>query len=557
MKRFADLVVPLLLSTALLTSCSDDGTDPMTPSDDTTTPTVVATTPVQNAVDVATDSVISFVFSEAMDQDSAQGNVTSQGTPSSGLIWSDARTLQVQFFGMPGDTDLDVTLLTGLTDLAGNGLAAPFVLNFRTESPIPTFLGSLPADNATGVVRNAPVRLQFSRDMDLSGLSAAITATTPSAASAVLGFTLAAVEQHGVMMTFDEPLPANTVVSVDISTAAYSFDGYPLDQAVAFSFTTGNEIDTTAPTLLSISPENGSSVPATTAAIEFTFDEAIDPATFEPDMLSAQFSLFFDQSGAEVTWSADGTRLTVPLAVPLPPGMPIAARFDSYADLAGNVQAVGIDYRIDVEGPGDPWPFADGVRFEFDVDETITPPGDSPFQSSYTEFIQVNEQGNGDLRWTTYESGAYAMALGYDVYRRTATEVRETGWYWNEGGEVDQGTITPGAVWAKLPFTVQSWSGSALINTPDGSLDATYDVAVVGREDVPSILEDGGTEFVWLDCWKVTRAYTLTSGGAVVGSGTGTYWYAPNVGVVRSEMSETEEDATTYVTIQDLANVSF
>lgn len=58
MKRFADLVVPLLLSTALLTSCSDDGTDPMTPSDDTTTPTVVATTPVQNAVDVATDSVI-------------------------------------------------------------------------------------------------------------------------------------------------------------------------------------------------------------------------------------------------------------------------------------------------------------------------------------------------------------------------------------------------------------------------------------------------------------------------------------------------------------------
>jgi len=547
------LAVSLLLIVSA--SCSDDDSDPAGPGGGAVAPSVVSVTPADGAVNVTDFQDIAITFDRDMAAASADGNVTSSLGDVVGTSWMSPRILTVTHTEWPEATRITMTAGTGLTDTDANALAAPFIWSFTTATLTPTLLGSAPADGAVGVARNSQVRLQFSTDMDMGSLISATTATA-TAAKADVPFQLAAASDGWVEMNFLDDLPATSVIDIAVSTSASSVHGYNLPQAVAISFTTSDVLDSTPPALVSIAPAGGSVVPASTSEIVFTFDEAVDQTTFEPAMLSAQFALLLDQSDTSVSWSGDGMSMTVPLPAPLPAGLPIAARFDGFADIAGNMQTAVVSYRIDVSGTGDAWPLLDGSRFVYDITEIETPPGGVPAEYGYFDYYQVEEQTNGDIRWTSYNSDQYTTSFGYDIYRRSASSISETGWYWNENGETDQGTISPGAVWAKLPFAVQSWDGSGSITLPGGTLAVSYDVAVVGREDLPAMIEDTETEYVWLDCWKATRAYTLTDGGAVVGTGQGTYWFAPTVGIVKSEMLENEEDGASYDTTQHLTSFS-
>jgi hypothetical protein len=333
-------------------------------------------------------------------------------------------------------------------------------------------------------------------------------------------------------------------------------NGMNLEQAISIIFTTNDVLDLTLPTLVSFVPENGSIVPASTSEIVATFSEPIDLESLNPSMLSALFGLLFDQSGAEPFLSPDGTQVTIPLPTPLPAGMPLIAHFDSYSDLAGNEQTTPISYRIDVEGDVDPWPMANGTRFAYEGVETETPPGGSPFHYDIIDYYQIDEQLSGDLHWARYDSEFYNNSNEHMIFRRTADTLLLAGSYFNEGGELEEESMSPNIVFAKFPpFVGQTWNGTSVISTLDGNFDVDYTITVTGREDVTAAFSDEDTDFIWHDCWVYSRTFTLSQNGVAAGSGAEIDWIAPGVGRVRSEETY-DEEGTTFHRVVDVFNLT-
>ena len=108
---------------------------------ETTSPTVVSTSPEDNASDVAITTVVSATFSEAMDEATiTAGSFTlSDGGPVAGTVSYDAGTLTATFTpdaDLAHSTVYTATITTAVTDAAGNALAADYVWGFTTaEGP--------------------------------------------------------------------------------------------------------------------------------------------------------------------------------------------------------------------------------------------------------------------------------------------------------------------------------------------------------------------------------------------------------------------------------------
>ncbi|MFH1845372.1 MAG: Ig-like domain-containing protein, partial [bacterium] len=152
----------ILASYPFLTSSSCES-DPTGPGNgDTDAPFVVQVSPIQNDTDVAVDATVTITFNEAMAAGSAAGHVTVSPGPVGALTWSDNKTLQVAHTNWPTGTQVTVTAGTGLTDAAGNGLAAAFAWSFWTATDAVILQNTMPVNGATGVPINSTVWLQFS-----------------------------------------------------------------------------------------------------------------------------------------------------------------------------------------------------------------------------------------------------------------------------------------------------------------------------------------------------------------------------------------------------------
>lgn len=109
---------------------------------DTTAPTVSSKTPAANAASVATTSLVSAVFGEALDANSlAAGTFTVATTTGSvqktGAISYNSSTNTATFTptgGLAGTTQYTANLTTAIKDVAGNALAALYSWNFTTAA---------------------------------------------------------------------------------------------------------------------------------------------------------------------------------------------------------------------------------------------------------------------------------------------------------------------------------------------------------------------------------------------------------------------------------------
>lgn len=131
----------LLVAAGLAAGCSGGGTD--LPPNDNTPPTVTATSPGVDAVDVATTAVVTATFSEAMNASTVTGStfLLARGTtPVTGSVSYDAGSRRATFD--PGSaldhaTVYTATVTTGARDAAGNPLAAARTWSFTTATPPP------------------------------------------------------------------------------------------------------------------------------------------------------------------------------------------------------------------------------------------------------------------------------------------------------------------------------------------------------------------------------------------------------------------------------------
>ena len=551
-------LVPLL---ALMSSCSSD--DSTTPEEeDTTAPIVTQVDPQQDDTNVPVGEGVTITFSEDMDPATANGNVLLSNGTITGFDWLDARTLGIGHTAWPEGTEITVTVQTGLTDEAGNDLAAAFAWSFWTTTTDVILQNTLPDDGATNVPLNSTVFLQFSEPMNGATLPGAISVTSPD--KAMHAYTLDGNDESWTL-TLDADLPASTPITVTVTTDALDEDGDPLATETSFSFTTGVAVDTTPPNLIAVEPADGSSIPTDTSYIRLIFDEPVDDDSLEPSMISGQLMFSMANQESPGVWSDNHTVFTVDLNAPLIPGAILAATFDSYADMYGNVNSTTIEWEVTVAGTADFFPVVDTYTMLYFGTWT-----DEPTKASGELFAATMYETKTDgefWRWgfegadMAHKSEEFPF-VDYDRLKLTGSAVQFLGFHEEDDpvgkAETMDITFTPPVDLLRMPMVESSWSGTSTFSPVpvEGPTQVEYTITVhpgVFNIEHPGFhaKEDDTPPIVWLDCVKMTMEYELTDGVDIYEEGEDTIWYCPGVGPVR-KMSLSTHDSDSYFTTLDL-----
>ncbi len=162
----------LLILSILFIQCSDNPTEP---PKDTTPPTIISTSPINNATNIPiTDSVI-IVFSEKILSSTVNNTsiAVSANTPTISLIDSIAIlkfTTQLNF-----STIYTVSISTDITDLSGNKLQTEYNFSFTTEADPailpPSIVSTYPAIGAEISAVTDSVTVTFSKNIDTATLN--------------------------------------------------------------------------------------------------------------------------------------------------------------------------------------------------------------------------------------------------------------------------------------------------------------------------------------------------------------------------------------------------
>lgn len=186
-----------------------------------------------------------------------------------------------------------VTATTGITDSAGNPLASNQTLSFTTGSAgatnnTPPFVqSSLPAPGNQQVAPNAPIKVTFSVDMIATGGG---SVTSSSNVGLFLDNFGAPGSSVPVVLSYDSAtktltasstsaLTINTGYILKIGTGVTSTTGAPLGQEYRLYFKTASASDSTAPTVLGVSPATSSVGVSRSAVVTAGFSEDMNPST--------------------------------------------------------------------------------------------------------------------------------------------------------------------------------------------------------------------------------------------------------------------------------------
>ncbi|MCP4573081.1 MAG: Ig-like domain-containing protein [bacterium] len=533
----------LVLVLGWLGACSDDD-DPAKPEADTTPPEVLGTDPAGAEGAVAVDDSVIVVFSEAMDPDSADGAVTLSAGTVTGSVWYTDRLLAVGHTDWPEGTEITCTVGTALTDEAGNALAADRVFSFWTWSSTELLLiGTTPADGATGVNRDASILLNFSEEINTATVAAAIRITDDSMPKADYSYDHDEIGDGQLLLDPDGSLPADTEFTVVIGTSLASDGGRHLAATEHLTFTTGAEVDNTAPSIIATDPTNGAtSVSADKGFIRLTFSEPVNQETLEPVAWNLAFYFMMQQMEIEPFWTDGGTVLTVPLPSGLPSGMPIEVTFDGFEDLAGNAQTTPYTYEIKIAGAADYIPADDGMQYVDEYDVAWGEGGSAiPLGTdSFNEYVQVEDQPGGSYREVEYEDWDFATTTGdWEEFRQTGGALQ-----WLAFEDLSKANVfdTPLTI-LPLPLSPGTWESTTQVEIPgEGTFRATLSGRVIGRADYPV---DGPAIYI-ADAWSVFRELQVEfrDGNSWVHAFTETdsIWYAPTYGELRTVSREVEID---------------
>jgi len=351
---------------------------------------------VPRTSNVAVDAPVTVVFSEAMAPASADTNsVTMAGGTITARTWTNDHTLSIQHAGFASGAHVVVTLGTGLTDAAGNHLAAARNFSFTVitlDTTAPTVTSLTPADGAADVAADAPVTVVFSEAMSPAGVDTAVTMTggTITARTWTAADTL--VVQHDAWNPGDQ-------VTVTVGTGLFDLAGNALAAARSATFTVNNP-DVTPPTVTSITPADGASDVSPNAVVTVVFSEAMDQATADSNSVTMTGGTI-----TSLTWSDDHT-LVIGHDDWTEKSMVSVTLGTGLADLAGNhlAQAVTATFGVTVPDttPPNVLSFTPGVgATDVDPDADITVVfSEAMDQTSVTGNIALSQGTITGLAWS-------------------------------------------------------------------------------------------------------------------------------------------------------------
>ena len=247
-------------------------------------PTVSSTIPANAATGVSIDGNLAVTFSEAMDPASITAATFTLKTGTTPVIGTVSYTGVTATFNptqaLVASSSYTATIASAM-NLAGNALASSHSWTFTTgttpDTTKPTVSSSVPANAATAVATNSAITATFSEAMSLVTITDVTFTVTATGAAPIAG----TVTYVGITATFrpTSVLATATPFTATITTGAKDMAGNALAADHSWSFTTADAPDTAAPTIASTIPLLDATGVGTTAAIQATFSEAMDPAT--------------------------------------------------------------------------------------------------------------------------------------------------------------------------------------------------------------------------------------------------------------------------------------
>ena len=239
LKKVFPIVAMLLV--VLMSGCKKDDNIPIVES-----PVVNSTDPENSATGVALNRIIVVEFSEPMDLTTitAFTFTLKQGSTSvSGSVnYTGTTATLIPASNMEPNKIYTGTITTGAENLAGIALAGNHTFSFTTGDAsdiiLPTLNSTDPLNNATDVVRNKVISLNFSEKMNPVTINTS-TFTLKQGTTAIAG----SVAYSGTTATFTSAniLAAGTAYTATITTGAKDLAGNAL-AANTWSFTTGSTI---------------------------------------------------------------------------------------------------------------------------------------------------------------------------------------------------------------------------------------------------------------------------------------------------------------------------
>lgn len=320
---------------------------------DDTAPTVTVTDPLNNATDIAIDRSVAITFSEPMDPSTmvASTFALKQGGTSVPIevSYSGTTATLTPVSPLMGERVYAVTVTTNAKDMAGNALATFFAMTFTTgiapDIELPRVNAVLPLGNAVDVNVDTVVVITFSEAMLAS------TITTES-------FTLmqGTTEVEGAVSYADQKatftpsvdLAYGAIYTAAIHVTATDLAGNALASKTEWSFTTENEPDTEAPTVLTLSPAENEVDVAISALVAVEFSEEMNEATIN----ATSFTLFQGTTQLDGAVTYTGNTATFTPNLDLEEGLTYTATITTEAtDLAGNALAANSVWTFTTAAP--------------------------------------------------------------------------------------------------------------------------------------------------------------------------------------------------------------
>jgi methionine-rich copper-binding protein CopC len=309
---------------------------------DITPPRVLSTIPVDGATGVSRAGTSTVTFSEPMDPSTINTStfnirITSSGQILPGTVTYNATTRVAEFIPttpLPNAVNLTVTVTTGVKDLAGNAMSAPFSVKWTTrDEDGPTVVSSSPTNGATGVSATAAITVTFSEAVAASSINATNIFLRLASGGANVPGSIVFNGTNFATFTPSSPLSQGVSYSFNVS-GVLDLAGNPMPAPFVITFTVG---DNTAPTVVSTVPADlASGVPAN-STISATFSEAMDPLTLNTATFIVRPTAGGPNVGGTVTYTAGTNTATFTPSSPLAGGTAYTATITTGAkDVAGN-----------------------------------------------------------------------------------------------------------------------------------------------------------------------------------------------------------------------------
>jgi hypothetical protein len=308
------LVLSAVLLISLISGCSKLGD----PSPDTTPPTISSVTPSNNAINIALNTTISVTFSETMNTSSVEGAFRiNNATPIGTFSWSGSTMTFSPDYPFDYNKKYTCTVGVGAEDSAGNALASPYTWSFTSlyssDTTAPIVLSVIPSGSAENVDALPTMEVTFSEAMNTTSAENAflINGATPTGTFSW--------NDNTMIFVRDSALSLNTTYTCAVDTGAKDLTGNAMSSAYQWSFKTSSA-DTTAPTVILVSPADAANVVAVSSTISATFSEGMNTSSAQnafnmKDQSANTVSGSFNWSGNTMTFTpgsslANGTIYT-------------------------------------------------------------------------------------------------------------------------------------------------------------------------------------------------------------------------------------------------------